>query len=425
MNILLIGNGFDLAHKLSTRYKDFLVFCNEVSKIFTTTDINGVELIEYFKELEMNQDIKNMLIAAWTNRTYDDTFTTKDPALNELFTLIKENSWVNYFLNCPSYVGENWIDFESEISRVVQVLDEARTKKEQGHPVLKGKNNYNNHILYTFLTEPNKSLRDSLPDVKAVDEQISLLSDDLKKLIRGLEIYLTEFVGKIKSNVMVPEIEKLDIDCVLSFNYTDTFKKKYGADKEINYNYVHGEAKLSNTIESNNMVLGIDEYLPEDRKDKEFAFLSFKKFYQRLLKATDNNYLDWIDEIKDEYEKYVKVQSDAREALLAELTNASQIPLPIQQRTYKEKTKIEYPKHTFYIFGHSLDVTDKDILKLFICNDNVQTKIFYYRRDEEDKSVLGKLITNLIGIIGQEELIRRTGGSHKTIEFIPQSIAKE
>ena len=35
---------------------------------------------------------------------------------------------------------------------------------------------------------------------------------------------------------------------------------------------------------------------------------------------------------------------------------------------------------------------------------------------------LGKLIKNLVKIIGQDELVRRTGGSHKTIEFIPQTL---
>lgn len=29
MNILVIGNGFDLAHGLKTTYKDFLIFCNK------------------------------------------------------------------------------------------------------------------------------------------------------------------------------------------------------------------------------------------------------------------------------------------------------------------------------------------------------------------------------------------------------------
>ena len=81
-------------------------------------------------------------------------------------------------------------------------------------------------------------------------------------------------------------------------------------------------------------------------------------------------------------------------------------------------------QHTVYIFGHSLDITDQDILKLFICNDNVQTKIYYHRKNEEDKSALGKIIKNLVKIMGPDELIRRTGGVHKTIEFIPQQLKK-
>ena len=49
--------------------------------------------------------------------------------------------------------------------------------------------------------------------------------------------------------------------------------------------------------------------------------------------------------------------------------------------------------------------------------------LFDYRENEEDKRTLGRLIKNLIQIIGQEELIKRTGGLHKTIEFIPQAIS--
>ena len=75
-----------------------------------------------------------------------------------------------------------------------------------------------------------------------------------------------------------------------------------------------------------------------------------------------------------------------------------------------------------YIFGHSLDITDGDILRALICNDNVNTKIFYYREKKDDKRTLEKLISNLVRVIGQDELIKRTGGEFKTIEFIPQSV---
>lgn len=38
MEILVLGNGFDLAHKLPTQYKDFLDFCEKAGRIYTYDD---------------------------------------------------------------------------------------------------------------------------------------------------------------------------------------------------------------------------------------------------------------------------------------------------------------------------------------------------------------------------------------------------
>ena len=81
----------------------------------------------------------------------------------------------------------------------------------------------------------------------------------------------------------------------------------------------------------------------------------------------------------------------------------------------KTVLKTGYKMHHLYIYGHSLDITDGDILRDLILNDNVYTTIFYFNKD-----VMGQQVTNLIKVIGQDELIKRTGGSTKTIEFRPQ-----
>ena len=92
-----------------------------------------------------------------------------------------------------------------------------------------------------------------------------------------------------------------------------------------------------------------------------------------------------------------------------------------------DKIKKQYPvqipynkipnkcRNQLFIFGHSLDITDKDVLREMILNDNVYTTIYY-----PDKKELGRKIANLVKVIGQDELIRRTGGSTKTIEFKQQ-----
>ncbi len=145
--------------------------------------------------------------------------------------------------------------------------------------------------------------------------------------------------------------------------------------------YIHGKANGCNILENNNMVLGIDEYLPDDRKNKDLEFIAFKKYYQRIHKGTGNQYKGWLDTIK-------------------------KIPSAIYNNRGKHYNNL-------YIFGHSLDVTDKDVLMELILGDNVYTTIYY--RDLKQK---GQQIANLVRVIGQDELIRRTGkGSARTIRF--------
>lgn len=120
------------------------------------------------------------------------------------------------------------------------------------------------------------------------------LRTDLNKLIRVLEIYLSDFVNSQECNKILPNIEEImkypfeyvdgsiedKISYIISFNYTNTYERIYFKDENIeNYiHYIHGKADIIHETEDNNMVLGIDEFLPNDRKDKDIEFIAFKKF---------------------------------------------------------------------------------------------------------------------------------------------------
>lgn len=393
MNILLIGNGFDLAHKLPTAYKDFLEFCEKTRYIYTFNDQASVdEYVEkHLQNWKMQEPIKEVLRNAFykreCNRKYyenrEDDLQVKTPntALNEIYTHIKDNVWLDYFLNRYKKMGQNWIDFESEISKVIQALDDARYQFECGGS-LSGVEKNKVEILLAILKVSGTTMKKAYGSLDEIDHFTGHLNRELERLIRALEIYIAEFVRKIEVLYKNPDIEKLNLDHILSFNYSDTYERIYGNGRQMKYDYIHGRADINKNILTSNLVLGIDEYLDDARKDKELEFLTFKKFYQRIYKSTGNTYLNWLNTIK----------------------------------------KNDFQVHNLYIFGHSLDVTDKDILKMFICNDNIQTKIFYYRNNKDDKRELGKLIKNLILMMGQKELIERTGGVNKTIEFIPQTI---
>ena len=77
MNILILGNGFDIAHGLDTRYTDFLNYCQA----------------QFYK------------------------LPSYKPS-NCYFT----NMWLRHFLNITNKIGNNWIDLETEIHKVIHFI---------------------------------------------------------------------------------------------------------------------------------------------------------------------------------------------------------------------------------------------------------------------------------------------------------------
>lgn len=385
MNILVIGNGFDIAHGLPTKYTHFLEFIKIIKHALSKGKLAGIDWGN------TDTEVKNFLIHD-KGQVQKNLFSNKE----KWEDLINDNIWIEYFLSIYTDRKRNgkdgWIDFESEISKVIQSLDDDMQNRINGVAVLDDEIDriLSNDILDLYAERYGditfKELRD-------------LLLNDLNKLIRSLEIYICEYVEKMEIKKMSPDITELDIDFILSFNYTHIFSKLYNVSSRSKqeiadpFDYIHGEANISHTVETNNMVLGIDEYLPEDKKNKDINFIAFKKYYQRIYKGTGCKYKNWVDNIWEEMKEY-------------EL-RGKRYPLQIPFNKFSKKHR-----HYAYFFGHSLDITDKDILRDLILNDNVYTTIFYH-----DKDTMGQQIANLVKVIGQDELIRRTGGNTKTIEF--------
>ncbi len=398
MNILIIGNGFDLAHGLPTTYKDFLKFTDKFEK-YRLRNEDGDELLQ---EDDGSSDYFFNLFGNKANKNVRDL-------IQELSALIKNNVWIKYFKNlCGSRKEQgkdSWIDFESEISQIIQTLDSAgHTITEQ---VAQGKKNgkmtqYQYRILRPVIGQKWSSEKcDSISfEIKAIRYKKELLLKDLNKLIRCLEIYLSDYVSNLKVDKLLPDIKELPfINKVLSFNYTSTYENYY-SESPYEIDYTHGKAAIENTMDSNNMVLGIDEYLKEDEKNENTEFIEFKKYFQRIHKETGSLYKLWLNKMEE--------QEQIKEITSVRKDNDGTV-------SYVEEYAI---CHKVFFFGHSLDVTDRDIIREFILADRVQTTIFYV-----DRTDYGKKITNLVKVIGQDELIRRTGGKTKTITF--QKITKE
>lgn len=364
MKTLILGNGFDLDHELPTRYKDFLCFVEEVKRIQSLgitvqleSDMIDSELKQYVYELfslDKKKDIKN-----------------------EILVMLESNVWIDYFLNVKGEFGDNWIDFEAEVSHVVQELENVKD-----YLVDKMRNGAKSIDVPDFMKRRLDKLSFDAVSIykdgneKDIHEYISKWIKDLKKMIRLLEIYLFDYVEKRNIIYFSPDVYELNPDRIISFNYTDTYEKMYSYKRNaIRYNYIHGKASSDSSVDSCNMVLGIDEYLKADRRNKKTEFVQFKKYFQRIHKKTDCEYVYWFDK-------------EAR-----------------TEKSGKERDEV-------YIFGHSLDITDADVLLKIMNCPNTYVTIFYH--DDVD---YGKQIANLVSWLGQDILLSKVYGKNPSIIF--------
>ena len=276
MNILIIGNGFDLEHELPTKYTDFLGFVKRFQIAYDNAKAvpSGLCNIkeEYFKRI-------------FTLEEFEDR-------ANALHAYVKDNMWIDYFHKVyKRHLAntENWIDFEREISSVVKAMDELikyYAKVQMGQEKNENIANYYKLRLRDFV------------EVYALNEDtinsnVPQMLHDLNRLISALEIYIWDYVGNQRIKYYNPDIEKIHPDKVFSFNYSDTYRRLYAYNKNgVEYSFAHGFAtnniqglsvlkdasgELKNiyvrmSLEKNNMVLGIDEYLEGESKNKEIDF---------------------------------------------------------------------------------------------------------------------------------------------------------
>lgn len=345
--ILVLGNGFDLAHGLPTSYRDFLEYCKSIYSI-------GIECMI---DIELDEILIKTDI--------------------EIFKNISSNIWFKYLktiYNKNKMRGENWIDFESEISFIISFIDKfseslLKTRQELLNE-LKSLQNENGEKLKVFssciyICDINETIKDVRKDC----------FKDLEKLIHALELYLLKVDKENIEKLNI--IENINPDYIINFNYTHTYERLYNNTAEVFH--IHGECKETyKENEINNMVLGIDEYWSRKKCNKHTNFAIFKKFVQRIRKKTGTKHIEWLNEINEIY------QQDKENGI-----------------------------SDIYIFGHSLDITDKDILKGFF--KSKATRIHIYCKDRETE---GELIANVIKLVGEKNLLQKVNQIPQKIEFI-------
>lgn len=159
--------------------------------------------------------------------------------------------------------------------------------------------------------------------------------------------------------------DSLSFEKIYSFNYTSTFIKLYEEEQDIDF--LHGKFG-----KNQNIVLGISEITHEFlQKLKAYGFT---KYHQKILKNTNYLFLD----------------------------DSTNIFKAIMRGTTVIDTSLK--KFNFYIWGHSLDISDQEYIKdLFSFNlekdQNVKIIIFHF-----DEPAKYELLGNLLHILGKKKI---------------------
>jgi hypothetical protein len=462
MNILIVGNGFDLSHYLPTKYDHFMDVMEAIENKNTGEKINNLKsntLNEWMELLDGMFEKRTDPTSLNFQMKFDELFAeTRDPSFIEktkefyltesveisakdvlkLQYRLELNCWYQYFKDHVKEV-KTWIDFETKIHEALKVVANFLVKLESkldehgyfDHRInfySRGDQNqqiflirehcnlleklgilesgfyidqtdYDDDGEYTFPIEIGDSVRGDLRyyiQSKHIlnysgflklnsDSLLSLLQIKLEEFIEIFNLYLELVINQLSQNSMV-EINPKEWpypDKIFSFNYTSTYQRMHAS---VEVEYLHGSSG-----EHQNIVMGISDL--EDESLKKIKAYGFTKYQQKLFKNTDYLFLD-------NYKKTISDSKKRIEGIKEEHKGRiSQIDSVLQQLEADSLLNLN-----FYIWGHSLDVSDRDyILDLFSLNDdiyrNVRVTVYYF-----NKPAQFALLNNLLAILGKDKV---------------------
>lgn len=360
-HILVIGNGFDLAHGLNTSYTDFIVFCISIRQVVGSHPKEDIR--DYFSALKEKLDEKFKPSVSMNMKRFIFSKTMDEEIKAQFISGCVHNFWLTHVDKHRNTMGDRWCDFEYMITEVVEALSYMA-----------------NHAEVIWQQEEFAYIRNGML-IKELREQINALADHqlaeagqdvymdqyryilvfknvllaaLEELTWLLEVYLEKFLNKKYTSLEL--FKKLPVDHIISFNYTNTYEKLYDADVVVHQ--IHGHSDFARPRVENNMVFGIGQDIHNTSEDDRYDYVEFQKYYQRIVKKTGAAYKSWLQD---------------EEAIAV------------------------------YIFGHSLDEPDGDVIRdLLSCTHT--TLYIFYLNDHAFRSILA----NLIRIFSKDAIIEYT-----------------
>lgn len=405
--ILILGNGFDLAHFLPTKYDHFM---HAMRNVENHTQNNPMTFQNLYTDLIIHEKyfFENTIKLY---KTEDVTLSLDE--VKKLQDKLRKNGWFQYFKSYIDSGIETWIDFENEMTVVLETICHMITEIESNIEYFvstldKSKSFLSTDLFNIKLIRKYPFLHDILCKFSIADEndiadgrgltinpsfikyyQNNPLNIAESKIFKYLELQLVQFIDifsnyialidRLEANIelQIPRVLEDKLEIIYSFNYSSTIERLYD---HTNVRFLHGKAGEQ---DNNKIVLGISK-LKNQLLINEKAY-GFVKYYQKLVNNTDYQFL-------------------RPKSLITE----------IEERKVKNEGFEFWHPIEIYIWGHSLDSSDSDYVhEIFSFNNGIENSIrvivYYYDKPHAQ-------MANLISILGKD--IVESWMKNEWLEFI-------
>lgn len=402
--IILIGNGFDIAHNLKTKYSNFIdnywedCFNEMIEKVeqrYENEDFFIAKVPKNIKNIYEENNLSQCL------QIFSNSLTFKNSFLKILSEKRYDLSWVDIENEYYSHLKESFkgkndhiIRLNSNLSIIQKALESYLRKIEDEFM-----NSNKTPELSTIISEIHSHIYSEL-DMKDMSEQylnqrveieyqniikdVKALEDDqidsneiTDENRRRLALYLRNVHDKQKKirELLQQRTASNYFNLVpsnilfLNFNYTSLEKLylnqgyMFGDERPIptSVNHIHGCLDKS---KNNNVIFGFGDEIDED--------------YKAIENLNDNNYLEKIKSIK-------YLENDNYKNLL-EFINSE---------TYQ-----------IFVFGHSCGLSDRTLLNVLFENKNCASIKFYYHKKSKTEDNFADIIKNISRNFSNKTIMR-------------------
>lgn len=375
--LIIIGNGFDLAHDLKTRYSDFIdflwkkeadCFYDNLDKSYYESDLISVKI----RDNEFDSRKFHNLLA---KKSIPDFLSFKKEMINrELFIFIIKNK----FLKLISEERiQNWVDIENEyysiLINILKIGGKAFSFKN-----LQFDNQYSIKKLNEEFQQVINFFIEYLSSINLDVREI----DQIKKHFNSqfnFDNFSEESISKIRNEI------EADFDKKINFQ-NDRFNKSYLESIKQKGLKMISSKELINSIPENIMILNFNYTKTPELYIKDLINAEIVYIHGELNNEENPIIFGFGDEMDDDYNEIEKINNN-------EFLNYIKSINYLRTDNYKKLLRfIEADIFQVFIMGHSCGNSDRTMLNTIFEHDNCGSiKVFYYKPSEDSDDYIEKI----------------------------------